>query len=199
MILYHWPRTRSDRPLWLLEELGIEYEIKKIDIFSGAGKNPEYRHINPSGTIPTLDDDGFIIYEAGAICTYLSDKYPEFNLCPQPGTQQRALYYQWLFFVSGTLEPPLWQFFYHTVLLPEPKRLPQVIRYSTKLFFRAAKTLEAKLSTNQYILGEGFSTADIMLCTTLQWFPELLKNYPALQDYCNRLMQRPAYHRMLKI
>ena len=196
MILYHWPRTRSDRPVWLLEEIGIDYQLQKVEIFAGAGRNPEYLQINPSGTLPTLDDDGFIIYEAGAICTYLSDKYPQFQLAPEHGTQLRARYYQWMFFVTSTLEPPLWQIFYHTHLLPEPKRLPQVVRYSKKIFSRAAKTLEKTLGDQQYILGEQFSTADIMLASTLQWFPEYLEHFSVLQNYCEHLIQRPAYQRM---
>ncbi|MGR9073833.1 MAG: glutathione S-transferase family protein, partial [Gammaproteobacteria bacterium] len=101
MKLYHCPHTRSVRPLWLLEELGADYEIETVDIFKGEGQKISYKAINPNGSVPTLDD-GTIIYEAGAICLYLADKYPEAGLAPAINSTERAKYYQWMFYVPGT-------------------------------------------------------------------------------------------------
>lgn len=194
MKLYHWPNTRSFRPLWLLEELGIDYELELIDIFSG-NRDKHYLQINPNGTLPTLDDDGFILYEAGAICMYLTDKFPEQQLAPAINSAARGRYYQWMFFVAATLEQPLWQILYHSKLLPEEKRLPQVVKYSRWFFERAANTLNLELENRKFIVGDQFTTADIMLASTLQWFPEFNEAYPAIMDYCRRLTARPAYQR----
>lgn len=197
MKLYHCPQTRSVRPLWLLEELAIAYELETVDIFSGVGQPESYKRINPSGTVPTLVDQDKIIFEAGAICLYLTDKFPEKNLAPHVDSPDRAHYYQWMFFVPGTMEPPLWQIFYHSSMLPETQRLPAVIEYSRKQYKRAAKTLNRALSDQPYILGENFSAADIMIASTLQWFPEFNDGFPALSGYSHRLIERPAYKRAI--
>ena len=193
MKLYHCPKTRSVRPLWLLEELGVEYELETIDIFKGEGQTEEYKQINPAGTLPTLDDNGKIIFEAGAICLYLTDLYPEKNLAPKIDSPDRALFYQWMFYVPATMEPPLWQIFFHSSVLPEEKRIPEVIELSKKQFQRVANVLNKALINQPYILGEHFSAADIMIASTLHWYPELIEGYGALQDYKDTLSERPAY------
>lgn len=197
MRLYHCPGTRSFRPLWLLEELGVSYEITFTDVFNNQGQQPCYLNINPLGTVPTLIDDDMTLYEAGAICLYLADKYPHHNLAPQIIAPNRGYYYQWMFFVPGTMEPPLVNIFLHTQLLEVSKRRQSVIDDSKNRFERIAAVLEHALGNKTYILGEHFSAADIMIASTLDWFPELISNFEALSHYHQTLSQRPAFKRSL--
>ncbi len=194
MKLYHCPKTRSFRPLWLLEELQIDYEIETVDIFSGQGQSEHYLQLNPLGKVPTLDDDGLILYEAGAICMYLADKYAK-DLAPPLDSKQRALYYQWMFFVPATLEPPLVNIFLHSRLLPETQRLPALVEQSKKQFHPLAQHLDRVLQDKSFLLGDTFSTADIMMASTLQWMPERIEAFSGLQAYLDRATQRPAYLR----
>ena len=195
MKLYHHPHTRSFRPLWLLEELQTPYELVDIKIFQGEGKKENYLQINPYGKVPSLDDNGTIIYEAGAICMYLTDKYAEKNLAPDLNTPERGLYYQWMFFAPATMEPPLMNIFLHTKLLPEAERIPQLVEPSTKQFNNIANNLNRALQGKSYLLGEQFTTADIMISSTLQWFPEFLDGQSNLQGYVSRISERLAYQR----
>ncbi|MBT3816492.1 MAG: glutathione S-transferase family protein [Methylococcales bacterium] len=197
MKLYHCSNTRSFRPLWLLEELGISYDIAFIDVFNNKGQQQSYLKINPLGTVPTLVDDDITLYEAGAICLYLSDKYTQHNLAPRINAPNRGHYYQWMFFVPGTMEPPLVNIFLHTQLLEVSKRRQSVIDDSKKRFERIAAVLDHSLHNKTYILGEYFSTADIMIVSTLDWFPELISNFETLNNYHQTLSQRPAFKRAL--
>lgn len=194
MKLYGCPNTRSFRPLWLLEELELDYGLERIEVFQGGGRKPEYLKLNPLGKVPTLKDGELVIYEAGAICMYLTEHYGP-HLAPTINTAERALYYQWMFYVPATLEPPLMMIFLHEYLLPEAKRLPLLAEQGKKQFAKIAKVLDAQLSERRFIVDTQFSTADIMLAATLQWFPELLEPFAHLQDYCNRLLKRSAYQR----
>ncbi len=198
MKLYYCPGTRSLRPRWLLEELGVPYEIETIDVFAEAGHTDEYRKIHPHGAVPALHVDGMNLFESGALCLYLTDKYAEKNLAPRFNTPRRGIYYQWMMYVPATLEPPLFDILLHTVLLPEQRRIPEVVAFSEKRFRPIARVLNEAVAGKSYILGEQFTTADIMLVSTLNWLPELIKDYPALDDYRARLSQRPAYQAALR-
>ena len=195
MKLYHCPKTRSVRVLWLLEELGIPYQLETINVFAGEGQNPDYLKLNPGGSVPTLDDDGTIIYEAGAICMHLTDRHPEKKLAPLINTPLRSHYYQWMFYVPATMELPLVNIFLHTSLLEESKRRPAIVEDSKERFKKIAANINTSLNGNNYILGDQFSTADIMIGSTLLWFPELMEGFEPLQDYTERLLARPAFQK----
>src|SRR5260370_433440 len=80
MKLYHQPRTRSSRVRWLLAELGVPCEIQVVDVFTGAGRTPEYQQLHPHGFVPAFEDDGVVLIESSAICMYLADRYGEGRL-----------------------------------------------------------------------------------------------------------------------
>jgi glutathione S-transferase len=102
-----------------------------------------------------------------------------------------------MFFVPATMEPPLVNIFLHTQLLEASKRRQSVLDDSKERFVHIAVVLEQTLTNQPYILGERFSTADIMIASTLDWFPELITHFEALQHYHHKLTQRPAFKRAL--
>jgi glutathione S-transferase len=121
--LYHAQFTRSIRILWLLEELGLPYELVKV-----AFKPPRYsfEQDTPTGKFPSMEDGGVVLFESGAILEYLIEKYGKGRLAPPAGSPDRGLYLQWVHFAEATAFPPIADLAQHTMFLPEAQRIPQV-------------------------------------------------------------------------
>jgi len=185
--LFHTPHTRSVRVRWLLEELDIPYRLRAVDLFGGE-RNPAH----PLGSVPALRVDGETLIESGAICHWLADRYPAAGLAPAPAAAVRSRYEQWMFFVPGTLEPPAFDILLHTEILPPARRIGAILPFARKRYYAVLKVLDAELAQQDYLLGSQFSTADIMVGSTLMWLPGMLQNYPVLQAYIDRLGARPA-------
>jgi glutathione S-transferase len=97
MQLYWWPKTRSLRALWMLEEVGCPYERVPVNITQGGQKDPAFLAVNPMGKLPALADGEAKLAESAAICAYLADKFPEAGLAPPVGDARRGRYLHWLF------------------------------------------------------------------------------------------------------
>lgn len=193
LTLYGLNKTRSMRPQWLLEELGLDYKYIEVDIFQGEGATKKYRKIHPYGQVPALEFDGKIMFESGAICHWLTDLHPEQGLAPALDDPLRAEYEQWMFYSTATLEPPAFNYMLHTQILPEDKRVKAIADWNEKQYIYILKVLNGLLKDKRYLLGEQFSTADIMVAYLLFWFPDILQRFSVLQDYCERLAKREAY------
>ncbi|MEN8107287.1 MAG: glutathione S-transferase family protein [Pseudomonadota bacterium] len=191
--LYYTPHTRSSRPRWLLEEIGVPYTVRPVDLFGGE-RNP----VHPLGSVPAIRIDGEILIESGAICHWLADAFPEQHLAPANTDPRRSRYEQWMFFVPATLEPPAFEVLLHTQLLPENKRIEAIVPFATRGYQRVLRMLVKELDHDGYLLGEQFTCADIMLGTTLTWLPELLEDHPPLLAYIQRVTARPAYQRAIE-
>jgi glutathione S-transferase len=199
MKLYYVPMTRSNRPRWMLEELGVPYELVRLDPRKGETRTPEYLRINPVGKVPALVDGDVTMFESAAICAYLGDEFPEKKLAPAIGTKERALYYQWLFFGMTTLEAPVALHARHTTGLAAEERVAAVAESAKADVERALAAPEAVLKDREYLLGS-FSAADVIVGGTLLWaaVQKLLGGHPALEAYVNRLKGRPAFQRARK-
>jgi glutathione S-transferase len=197
MKLYHSPRSRSVRPRWLLEEIGEPYELVTLDMTKNEHKSADYLKIHPHGVVPALVDGDVKMFESAAICLYLADKYADKGLAPAVGTPARALYYQWMVYSMATLEPPVITIFLNTVFLPEEHRSATATELARQSFKGVAKVLSEALDGRQFMLGERFSAADVMIASSLAWsqFMGLLEGQPILQEYAGRLSERPAYQR----
>jgi glutathione S-transferase len=193
--LYYTHRTRSLRPRWVLEELGLPYRLRLIDLFGGEGRAPAYRKIHPHGSVPAMVVDAEVMIESCAMCHWLSDRHPDKALAPAIGSAARMTYEQWVFYVPGTLEPLAFQILLHSMLLPEQQRIPDMVAWARKGYRSVLRYLESELERRDYIAGENFTTADVLMGSTLLWLPDMLEDYPALGGYCERLQQRPAYQR----
>ena len=193
--LYYTHNTRSLRPRWLLEEMQIPYQLHLIDLFGGEANKPEYLRINPHGAVPAAEIDGQVMLESGAICQWLTDSFPDKGMAPAHGSAERMQYEQWMYYTFGTLELPIWMTFLHSMIVPEEQRVPEIIGWADKHNQPILKALNSNLNGHDYLLGEQFTCADIMVGTTLMWQQDSVKNFPALQAYCERLQTRPAYQR----
>jgi len=191
--LYFTPRTRAIRVRWLLEELALPYQLAPIDLFHGEGNSDTYKEIHPLGCVPAIDIDGKVMIESGAICSWLADQFPEKHLAPEISHPLRRDYEQWMYFVPGTLESPLWDYALHKFILPKKDRIRTIIPWSLERYQRVLKVIHSELDDRPYILGDTFSTADIMTGSTLMWKTDELERYPNLNRYVNNLTKRKAY------
>lgn len=200
LILYHASQSRSVRPRWVLEELGVPYDLRRVDLAAGQQKTPEFLKVNPNGAVPALVDGDTRIFESAAICQHLADRFPDKRLAPPLGTPARAHYYQWIHFAMSTLEPPLMTIFVHTVMRPEAERLPQLVEPAREQLRAALAVLAQALAGRTFIVGDELTVADVMVGSTLAWAQMLGlidASMPATTSYLARLMARPAFQRAM--
>jgi glutathione S-transferase len=190
--LYGFPQTRSVRAAWALEEANADYEYVLVNLRTGEHKQAAFLAINPFGKIPSLVDDGLVVTESAAICTYIAEKFPAAKLIPTDA-KGRAEYFQWLFFVVSELEVHLWTAAKHERFLPEDKRIPAIANTSFWEFEKAAAILSAHLKAQPYLAGDQFSAADIICVSVLHWAHHVkVALDDTLLNYMNRLSERPA-------
>lgn len=192
LTLYFVPATRSTRPRWLLEELGVPYELVQLDPALGETKTAGYRDIHPLGHVPALRDGDQVLLESAAICMHLADRFPDKGLAPVPGTAARGRYYQWILFAMTTVEPPLVTIFENrTGRRAHP---PEVLEATQGRLKEVAAVVETALGDAPFILGQDFSAADVVLGATLSWGlrMKVLDGFPRISAYAARLMERPA-------
>lgn len=200
LTVYGCANTRSSRVLWALEEAGAEYEYVAIDLRAGTGWKPEYLALNPGGKVPTLVDGGLVLTESAAICTYIGDRFPASRLTPPVGSPERAHYDQWCYFALSELEQPLWTLAKHLFALPERRRVPAVLDTARWEFAVAVKILALGLGQREFIVGDHFTAADILMAHTLAWASafKLPLEHDHLVTYTERLLARPAWTRVQK-
>jgi len=197
MKLYHQPRTRSSRVRWLLAELGVPCDIQPVDVFAGGGRASDYQQsVHPHGFVPALEDDGVVLIESAAICLYLADRYGQGRLAPTVGTTLRGKYYEWMVYVPATVDPCLETIMFHTMFLPEAKRLPQLVERAKKTWTsKIEPRFQATLAKSPFILGETFTAADILAGGALTWarMAGALGDDPVLNRYLDAITSRPAF------
>ena len=176
LVLYGGERTRAQSVVWYLEELGIDYQYKTLDLAARENKQPEYLAINPIGKVPALVDGDFSVWESGAILWHLANKYEK--LSSDLTTQSETI--QWILFANSTLGNGL---FIEDVREQEMPRL--------------LTPLNEILQKNSYLMGEEFSVADVAVGYYLYTAKILFKldwqEYPFVIDYLERLSQREAF------
>ena len=135
--LHYAPKTRSTRPRWLLEELGLPYDLVRINLGEKQHKSAEYMKVHPLGLVPAMEIDGVKLIESTAMVGYLADKYPDKALAPALTSKDRASYWQWLVFATTTVEPSVITYWTHSSKLAEDKRHPDIAEEAAANF-RAA-------------------------------------------------------------
>jgi len=195
--LYHAQLTRSIRILWLLEELGIPYELATVPF-----KPPRhsFEQDTPTGKFPAIEDNGTVMFESGAILEYLIEKYGKGRLAPPVGSPDRGPYLQWVHFAEATAFPPIGDIARHTMFLPEAERIPQVAADGRVRAENALKVLERTLAGKQYLVGNELSGADIMMGYFLmaaRMFGVVSSELPNITAYWERLAARPGFQKAL--
>jgi len=166
MIQLHGIRaSRASRCIWMLEELGLEYENLPVS-FVGDVKKPEYLALNPNGRVPTLvDDDGTVVWESLAINLYLAEKY-DGGLRPK-SPAERGHVLQWSFWAATEIEPGIIDAFVHRAMLPEGQRDAKIADAGAAKLERPLPVLDRVLEGRRYLLGDRFTAADLNVCSLL--------------------------------
>ena len=191
--LYHTSQSRSVRPRWLMEEMGLDYQLINIDLFGGEGESEQYKKIHPLGQVPALEVNGEIMLESGAMCHWLADHFIDHELAPTIEKPERRHYEQWMSFAQTSLEPWPWLAMLHAKYLPEEQRVAQIIPWAYARLQPSLVVLNDALLGKDYLLGKQFTSADVMVGSVLLWVQDRLTQYPELLVYTERLKARPAY------
>ena len=197
--LYGCANSRSLRAAWALEEAGADYEYVPVDLFKGEGRTPQFLALNPAGKVPVLVDGNLTLTESAAIVAHVGDRFPASGLLP-PATAARADCLRWMFFATTELEQPLWTIAKHRFALPRDKRVAGMDETARWEFAIAAKILDGALGQGEFICGDNFTGADILLGHTLAWArsAKVALESPALTAYLEQLYARPALTRARK-
>ncbi len=192
--LYGIGPSRSFRCLWALAEAGLEHEFVSLDL-SGTGSNgaksPDYLAINPQGKVPSLKHDDFVLTESAAILSYINSISVR-KFIPED-LHGRAKYDELAFFVLSELEQPLWTTGKHKFAIPEEHRVPEVLATAQWEFDKALNALAKLVSINEFVLGNEFSFADILLAQTFNWADRFKFKVPSnYLDYRDRMYARDA-------
>lgn len=185
MKLYHDPSSRSVRVQITLEELGTPYELAPVNLARGECRGAAHRQRHPLGQLPVLECSGQYMIESVGICIFLADRYREAALCPPVEHPERSPYLQWCTFVSGSLEPAILGDFLakRGTQLPGAPGLDDVLT-----------ALAEQVDRHDHLLKFGFSTADILVGTTIAHLAQMGMQLPeALRVYLQRLAARPSF------
>ena len=184
LTIYHAPRSRSSRMLWLLEELGADYHTEYVDIVRAVagGGAPDPRNPHPLKQVPAVIVDNVVLVESVLIILYLTDHYP--GLAPTVGDPKRVEYLGWLGLYNGVLEPVV-----------QAKFGGGLSAVQTDAYAELDRRWRAALDKGPYLLGENFSAVDILFGSLLQWYRTAMPDYPVYDDYIARISTRPALAR----
>jgi len=213
IVVHHLNNSRSQRVLWLLEELGLDYEVKRYERDPNTMRAPaELRKVHPLGKSPVVSDGDLVLAETGAIVEYLVDKYGNGRLAPAPGTPERLRYTYWLHYAEGSAMPPLLLKLIFGRIENGP--MPFFVRPFAKAIARKAQAtvvdpqlklhldyLEGELAKAPWFAGNDFSGADIMMSFPLEASASrggLDASRPKLMDFLARIHDRPAYKKALE-
>jgi glutathione S-transferase len=189
LVLYHHPFSRAANVLWMLEELGVDHELRFVDLLAGAHKAPELVALNPMGKLPILTDGDQVVTEVAAIGLYLADRYALGRLAPKPDDPLRGTYLRWSLFAPSVIEPGA------MAKMNNWQAKPSQAGWGTHEAMIEA--IESAIRGRSYLLGDSFSMADVIFGGTVRFMLrfKMLDPTPTLTAYAERLGARPALQR----
>ena len=213
LTVHHLNNSRSQRVLWLLEELGVPYEIKRYERDPKTMlAPPELRAVHPLGKSPVITDDGQTIAESGAIIEYLVEKYGQGRFAPAPGTPERLRYTYWLHYAEGSAMPPLLLKLIALRIASAPmpffaKPIARKIAATLQSSFIDPQLklhlgyIEKELGKTGWFVGNDFTAADVQMSFPLEAATArggMEGQIPAIAGFLKRIHARPAYQRALE-
>jgi glutathione S-transferase len=198
--LHYFPANANAAPHMLLEELGVKHELLLVDRAKNAQKSKEYMKINPNGRIPTLVDKDLVLFEAAAIVLHLVDRHPEAGLAPKVGTLDRAKFYQWLTFLTNSLQEELMIWQYPERLAGDDAVATAIVKHGAEA--RASSFLdvvEDHLKANgPLLLGDRLSAVDFYLVMLARWARAMVKpprSRPNIAKLLDKVTALPSVRR----
>ena len=198
--LHYYPSNASFAPHVLLHELGVPFERVLVDRTQSAHKSAAYLKLNPNGLIPVLVDGDLVLYETAAICLHLLDTHAQAGLAPLPGTPARAECYQWLAWLTNTLQATLLVYFYPERWADDEPAIAQVKAHAEARIAGLLEQLDARLADRPWLLGADFSAVDLYALVLCRWTRGFAsrpaREFARLGPYLQRLLARPAVQRV---
>ena len=197
--LHFAPNSRAGRIVWLLEELGLPYELNRMDFHPKDLKSPEHRSRHPLGRVPVLDDGDVSLYESGAIVEYILARHGNGAMRPTVDDPLFPTYLQWFHYCEGMVMPPINTIVVHTLLLPPDRRDETVLDQAKRLLSKALPPIDEALDGKEYLIGN-LSGADIMLghaCFMSGRLGVLGEELQNLKAYVDRIAARPAFQKAM--
>lgn len=194
--LYWAPGAASLCVHWMLIELGVPHELRKLDLEAGDHRKPEYLKLNPNGLVPTMIVDGKPLWESAALLMLLAERHQEFGFAPPPGGHRRGLYMTWMFHLSNTLQASFRDWFY-------PDRQAggadqDAVKAAARARIEACfDRIDAHIaSEGPYFLRERASAVDFLGTMLMRWsrnMPKPATCWTAIADYVGRMKSRPSF------
>lgn len=199
--LFYYPLNASMAPHFILEELEVDFELCLVDRKTNGQKSADYLALNPAGRLPTLIDQEQPIFESPAICIHLAESHPKSELIPQLGSPKRPLFYQWMMYLTNTVQAELMVYFYpqkHTTHSGSAEQIKQTqeIRVTEML-----ELLDNELADKTYLLGDKVSACDFFLFMLAIWADEFEKPplaFSHLSRYLKNLAKRTSIQQVCK-
>ena len=192
--LYGAARSRAMRTLWMLGELGLNYDHKDYLPRAPETRTPEFRALNPNGRVPVIDDDGFVLSESMAINFYLSKKH-ESPLYPSD-PRNEALAWQWSLWETDRLDRQIVNYVRHTTEFPEAERKKEIAEAAWQQVTESFDVLETALAKAEWLAGPAFSVGDLNVAAALYRALAIdTKQWPRTQAWLHRCWERPAAKR----
>jgi len=202
--LHYYPSNASFAPHIVLQELGVAFELTRVERDRGAHKSPEYLKLNPNGLIPVLVDGDLVLYETAAILLHLADTHANAQLAPPVGTRERAEFYKWLIWLTNTLQPLLIAYYYpeRWVDAGNDAGTAEVKKHAELRIAPLLDQIDAQLAghAGPWLLGQHYSVADalaLMLCRWTRGFDRPARSLPQLGAYLERMLARAAVQRVI--
>lgn len=196
--LHHCHQTRSMRVLWLLNELGVDFELR-VHPFDNSLRESEYLNISPAGRVPALEIDGDVLFESGAILQVLSARYPDAGLGRLPGDPEWGEWLVWLHFAETLSQHTAALTQQHIVLYKDDMRSPTVMKLEAARVGKCLDAIEARLSSpsgsRKYLLASGFSAADIAVGQAVYMASHFVRldSWAAILAWYERITARPGF------
>lgn len=200
--LYYYPLNASMAPHIVLQALNVDFELLTVDRDNNAQKSKEYLALNPAGRIPTLVHGEQVIFESPAICVYLAESHPEANLIPAIGNPHRSLFFQWIMYLTNTLQAEQMVYFYpqrHTLEASSVEAIRNMQKNRVADIFAL---LDKELTDKSYLVGDSVTVCDYFLFMLVFWsdgFKRMSLSYLNLTKYFKNLVKDPAIIRVCEI
>ena len=204
--LHYFPGNASMTTHLLLRELGVPFELKYIDRAAGAHKSAEYLKLNPNGLIPVLVDGDLVLYETAAIVLHLVDTHSDAGLAPTAlGSAERAMFYKWLAWLSGSVMPMMQHYFYgERMVAPGNAAAAAEVKAQAEVRLNALfDQIEAQFASHggPWFLGDRFSALDpyvFMFCRWSRGFARPARTLPHIAPFLERMLARPAVKKVFE-
>lgn len=186
IVLYHHPFSRAANVVWMLEEVGVPYELRFVDLMKGTQKSAEILSLNPMGKLPILTDGDVVVTESAAIGLYLADRHSYGTLAPKADDPKRGAYLRWSLFAPSVIEPG--------AMAKGAGWTYKEGQAGWGAHDAMLASIESAIAGKEWVLGDSFSMADVILGGTLRFMVgfKMIEARPSFSAYMDRIGARPA-------